>query len=482
MFKSVLVLWLSLGMLAGSQLYAADLQKQSTAVVRLFVSSQPWDIDQPWTKRRSGGGTCTGFFIPEGLMTNAHCIADATYIQVEVLGLPDKLEADVKAVNHQVDLALLQLRKPELVQGIKPLSFGVLPKHREKVVTVGYPAGGKQISYTEGIVSRVDVMTSAHSAMPSLLVQTDAAINPGNSGGPVMSDRDGKVLGVATQKNNSGEGLGYFVPVPTIQQFLQDLSDGKLQGIPGLGVEFQTLENDAIRQYYGLPAETSGVRIKDIARGSSADGPLQLDDIVTAIDGKPIQNDGQFVREDGDKIGLGFLIYGRQVGETIPMTVWRAKQAVQVDVQLREFRYALVPPMPRYDEAPRYLLVGGLLIMPVEARHIWRWGRDNTPMGVRAYQEAPIGYEDLDELVVITQVYDDTLNKGYGTSILYSRVVSVATEPVHRFEDIARILDAHKADPYVVLELEDDDRVVIDQAALVEREPGLRQRYNLPPK
>ncbi|HBP55431.1 MAG TPA: peptidase S1, partial [Verrucomicrobiales bacterium] len=46
--------------------------------------------------------------------------------------------------------------------------------------TIGYPAGGEQISYTSGVVSRVELINYVQPGNRSLLaVQTDAAINPG---------------------------------------------------------------------------------------------------------------------------------------------------------------------------------------------------------------------------------------------------------------------------------------------------------------
>ena len=63
-------------------------------------------------------------------------------------------------------------------------------------MTYGFPAGGEQISYTRGVVSRIEVEGYVHIGNRAFLaVQTDAAINPGNSGGPVI--QDDKVVGVA---------------------------------------------------------------------------------------------------------------------------------------------------------------------------------------------------------------------------------------------------------------------------------------------
>lgn len=61
------------------------------------------------------------------------------------------------------------------------------------------------------------------------LPQVDAAINSGNSGGPVlMGDH---VVGIAFQCLTSGENIGYIIPVPVINHFLEDLErNGRYTG------------------------------------------------------------------------------------------------------------------------------------------------------------------------------------------------------------------------------------------------------------
>ena len=49
-------------------------------------------------------------------------------------------------------------------------SFGDIPKVRDAVVTVGYPKGGEQISFTEGIVSRIGYRRYAHQGSISIFL------------------------------------------------------------------------------------------------------------------------------------------------------------------------------------------------------------------------------------------------------------------------------------------------------------------------
>jgi S1-C subfamily serine protease len=102
----------------------------------------------------------------------------------------------------------------------------------------------------------------------------------GNSGGPVVN-KNNEVIGVAFQSLSSEDTenignisscniimlilnffiikIGYVIPVPVIQHFLDDVTiNGRFSGVCGLGVRLQGMENLAIRSHYKMkdPHET----------------------------------------------------------------------------------------------------------------------------------------------------------------------------------------------------------------------------------
>ena len=476
------LLWAAL---APATAAGADLSAVGRAVVKLYVTVQGWDMKQPWSKARLRRGTCSAFLIEEGILTNAHCVTDATYIQMEVPGLADKVDVERVAVDHQVDLALLRPVDPDFRFEAEPVRFGDLPRLREKVVTVGYPVGGSQVSYTEGVVSRIDLMTYAHSNILNLMVQTDAAINPGNSGGPVLSDRTGECLGVATQKALAAEGTGYFIPVPVIRQFLKDLEDGRVDGVPGIGVYVQAMENPALRAAFGMKEGQSGIRVSRVGPRSPAYGVLARDDVILAVDGHRIYNDGRVDFRDDQKIGWAYYIRIRQVGEEVRLRVLREGEEREVTVRLGPFPLNLVPRMPRYEERPRYHVLGGILFRVVEPRYLRTWGRNwpgRLPLSLRKYLGQPAGYLGLDELVVISNVFPAAVNKGYQGMVENARVLSVDGRPIRNLEDLVQALEAPAEDPFIRIELENGSRLVLDREEVARQEEAIRRRYNIPPE
>jgi S1-C subfamily serine protease len=167
-------------------------------VVRVYSTYQDPDYECPWQSVAPRGSTGSGVIVGPGqVLTGAHVVANATFVQVQKQDDVTKVVARVAVVSHDCDLALLQIEDPAFTAGVAPARIGDLPRLREAVQVVGYPIGGEEVSITEGVVSRIEVQRYEHSQRHLLAVTVDAAINEGNSGGPVFAR--GKVVGIAFQ-------------------------------------------------------------------------------------------------------------------------------------------------------------------------------------------------------------------------------------------------------------------------------------------
>lgn len=183
----------------------SDFDKVRKGVVQIRTYSQGLDAFSPWltTGVRASGGT--GFIIDKNkIMTNAHVISNAKYIQVQRYNQTTWYEVEILFVAHDCDLALLKAKDESFYEDSTSFELGAIPDLNSSITVVGYPIGGDKISVSRGIVSRKEQSTYAHSEVDShLVIQVDAAINPGNSGGPAIQDN--KVVGVAFQVASRGK-------------------------------------------------------------------------------------------------------------------------------------------------------------------------------------------------------------------------------------------------------------------------------------
>src|SRR5262249_8286024 len=105
------------------------------------------------------------------------------------------------------------------------------------------------------------------------IIQTDAAINPGNSGGPLLNSA-GDVIGINTaiiSDSGNSAGIGFAIPVDTVQRVVKDLiTDGYVHR-PFLGVRsFPVVNLGRCAQRIGINSE-SGLMVVDVLAGSPAE-------------------------------------------------------------------------------------------------------------------------------------------------------------------------------------------------------------------
>ncbi len=344
------------------------------SVVRILNHAQRGDWYSPWNASGSLRSSGSAFIIEGGrIMTNAHVVSDTRMLLFFLEGDPEPHEGKVVAIGHDCDLALVEAVEPGLLDGLPVARFGTLPALRSVVETRGYPAGGERISSTRGVVSRIEMHVFAHSAVDAhLTVQTDAAINPGNSGGPVF--QDGRVVGVAFQGVAGLDNVGFFIPTEIIQHFLADVADGIYDGYPELGAATVNLENPAARRKAGMGPGQSGVIVDRVAPASSAEGFLQVGDILLSVDGSALANDGTTMI-DGLRLDHAVLLDRHQVGETVQLELLRHGEVIAVDVPMKPLervrRLANI-----YDRLPRYYIVGGLVFVELDREMLKTYGKD----------------------------------------------------------------------------------------------------------
>ena len=257
------------------------------SVVKVMTVSDMPDYEQPWQTLGAASSTGSGAIVetPQGLhiLTNAHVVEDATFIEVRREGQSRKTVAEVVGYGEACDLALLSVEDTAFFEGAMPIPIGELPSLGDPVTVLGFPIGGEQLSVTEGVVSRIELTTYVQTERNLLSVQIDAAINPGNSGGPVVLD--GKLAGIAFQSLEEAENIGYVIPTPVIQHFLQDVESPPYDGFPYLGLSVQHLESNAHRKHLGLPRSRRGVLVTQVHYGSSCWNVLQRGDVLLKVDG-----------------------------------------------------------------------------------------------------------------------------------------------------------------------------------------------------
>jgi len=448
-----------------------DTTKQ--AIVKIYATAKIPNYLSPWTSSIQSS-TGSGAIIEGGfILTNAHVVANQSFLEVQRYGQRKRYIAKVYAVSHQSDLALLKVEDESFSSGVKPLTFGKLPEVEQNIVVYGYPMGGSTLSATIGVVSRVEHHAYAHSGENFLAVQVDAAVNPGNSGGPALTD--GKIVGVVMQVISRSQNIGYLVPITLVQHFIDDVKDGKNDGLSKLGIGIQNLENPAMRRYYGLDENTSGVLVDKILYNSSMKTVLKVDDILTAIDGHNIENDGTTEFRRHEYTSYSYYSDLHQMGESLIFDIIRDKKSMSVKATLKNKADDIyLVKTNRYDTMPSYLIYGGYVFSPLTRNLIRSTKKNRLKM---SYLASEWQDNDKDEVVVLLKVLASDISRGDNNFGMWA-IDSINGEKFKNFQEFYEKMTTLKS-KYILLKDENEVKVIIDRQEALDKQKELLEKYNI---
>jgi len=300
---------------------------ESSPLDDLFFQGSPDENNQ----RRNPGGPRpiqsegSGFIVrPDGyIFTNFHVVEGADKIDVKlrdgrnflarVVGTDEKTDIAVVKIDAK-DLPVVQLGDSDAVR-VGQFAFAIgAPFKLDYTFTYGVISGkGRSKLFQTGAYSISDYL------------QTDASINPGNSGGP-LCDIDGKVIGMNTLINGMNRGLGFAIPVNMAKEIGTELIAGHKIMRPWLGIRIETLGDDPTISDLFKGAD-KGVVVRTIeADAPASKSDLRPFDVITHVDGTPIDSDSQLQHE----------ILKKKIGQSVQLSVWRKGQAIKVPIKTGE--------------------------------------------------------------------------------------------------------------------------------------------------
>ena len=267
---------------------------------------------------RQGQGS--GFLISSDgyLLTNHHVVQGADRVSITFQD-GDTRSAEVVGTDPRTDIALLKVEGRNLPH--VPLGQSESLRVGDWVVAIGNPFGlGHTV--TAGIISGKGRALGAGPYDDFL--QTDAAINPGNSGGPLFN-LNGEVVGINTAVVPRANTIGFSIPIDMVSGVIDELKSSGSVARGWLGVSVQSID-EALVSTLNL-GSSQGALVGEVHEATPASrGGLKANDVVTAIDGKPLKDHEALVRAIGS----------HHPGDSIVLTIRRESKTLELKISLEE--------------------------------------------------------------------------------------------------------------------------------------------------
>lgn len=457
--------------------------KALRSVLKVFVVKTDPHYAQPWQMRPQRSSSGSAFVLDAAkkyIMTNSHVIANATTIYVRRPGNPKKWRARLLCEGKVCDLALLTVDDAAFwADELIPLTFVDVPELQDSILVAGYPLGGDSLSITKGIVSRITLTRYSHASNKLLGIQIDAAINPGNSGGPAFSDlQQAKIAGVAFSKLSNADNVGYIIPFQIVRHFLTEFEQyGTYRGSCSLGFRWQEMENTHLREHFQMSASASGVLVYKTDPLSPADAVLRVDDVVMEVDGVAVADDGTVEFRHEERVEFSHIVRIKHVGDVLTLKVWRDGAAQLVQYELHP-RRPLVPVLHGVDCVPSFLIVGGLVFVPLSVpflEHAYGGGnwRKSAPVQVLAMIPEYCSSPD-EQVVILFQVLSAEINFGYKYQTV--QCLKFNGEPVRNLRHLAAEVDGCTA-RYMKFGMEGGKSIILDREQARQDGPTILQQH-----
>ena len=455
------------------------------SVVRVNVTTQGWDFLRPWGKRQPVTRRAMGAVIAgPRVLVAGELVANATYIEFETPEGGKKVPATVEAVDYEANLAVLKTDDADFLKDLPPLevaesaigdtlSIWQLENNGRLLVTKGPMTTAEMAPYP------VDGIFLIYRATMQLQGRDSSFTLPVVNGGKLT----GILQSYEAQSTNAN-----IIPAPVIQHFLRDIADGKNDGFPRAGYAFSPTRDPAFRRFAKIPADIAGgIYITEVLKdGPAGKGGLQKGDILTAVDGFAVDQDGNYDDPTYGKISIGHLLCTRHfVGEEVKMHILREGQPQVLGVQLthRAPQENISDPYI-IDRAPRFTIVGGFIFQELSRQYLKDFGQDwarRAPerlVYLDRYQNEVIAGGQK-KLVFLSRVLPTPATVGFEelSNIVVEKINDV---PLLSLEDIAKALEKPINGFHKIQFAEEPGTIYLDAEQATKLAPLVQRQYRLP--
>lgn len=426
------------------------------SVVRVNSTIQTFSASQPWEKTPSRSRRGLGTLLPGNqVLTTAALAADASYIELQSADRSATITAKVHIIDYDANLALLiPAADPGFLDQLTPATIAHSPKPGEQLTLFQFENNGDPLS-TSGTIRSMELLSTFVNERYFLCYTVKASMQTSGNSFTLPAFSHGQLSGILTSYNSKDQ-ISDLISADIIKAFLKDASDDHYEGFPSLGVGTTITEDPHFRNWLKLPQDQGGLYITRVLPGGSGDiAGLKKGDVILSISKNDLNRRGYFQHPRYGTLFWPHLVQGAPVmGEVIPIKILRKGENRTINVTLTKSPKPLVP-THRFDQAPPFLIKGGLVFQELSKPYLEAFGKDwatLAPLNLLDVLSSPEDYEkDRRRVVVLTRVVATEATIGYDR--LSSQIVtSVNGQAIAGLPELATALRKEPTDGIHIIE------------------------------
>lgn len=457
----------------------------SRSIIRVNITRQGYNFHRPWQQLQSSTYTAIGVVI-EGsrVLITSKFLANNRYIELERIGDREKSEAKIKIVDYDANLAILQPVDHLFLENIRPFELTTDAVQGDQLAVWQVKPNGI-VTPVMGIITSIE-LTRYPFRNYFLTYRLNSSLQYRFKNFTLPVIKDDKLAGLLMRYDAKAQTID-VVAAPVIEHFLKDVADGEYLGFPMSGIKTVPIEDPQLRKYVGIAEKTGGVYVEKVIKSSAAEkAGIQKGDIIMEIAGFQLDSRGNYDHPVYGKMAFSHLAHCEfYVGDSIPYKIFRKGNDLTVNLILNRLQPEdyLVPPYI-VDKAPRYYILGGLVLQELSGSYLRGYGtRWSTKAPIHlVYYNANQDYftkSGMGKIVFLSSVLPTSYTIGYNN--LSNLVIKrINNQVISKLEDVAIALE-NPLKGFHKVEFEQRPKVIyLDTLEIDKINKQIQERYKLP--
>ena len=456
----------------------------SKSILRVNSTNQVYDLGSPWQKKPPTGRRGLGVLVGDGsILVTADLVANSNFIELELPANAKKSTATIQHIDYESNLALLRATDPEFLAGMIPLKLAEKISIGDSATVLQFEPNG-EIARTTGRISSISIAPYPLENVGLLVFKISMPLQQRDGSFTLPAVHGGRLVGLLMRYDSRNQTAD-IIPMPIISRFLASTTQPDFKGFPRLGVSFAPLRDPQLRRFIGL-TEPGGIYVTKVTpKSSAASAGLREGDVILAVNGRALDQDGNY--EDAD---YGRILFSHITGTLTPaggkvvLKILRSGKIEEVPVAMKPLdRSSVVSPSFLSDAAPPYFILGGMVFVELSRPYLQEWGAEwtkNAPQRLVNYDafqdELPA---DRGKIVVLAQILPTPDTIGY-ENIENVVIKELNGRPVKSIADLAEAAK-HPVEGFQKIKLEEDPTwLFLDAASIEANRTQLMEHYELP--